>query len=102
MFILHFDLTLKVAMVTENGRQYRLKQRKCHFGPQFRGFTDSVFENKISVQLNTKKIFYHCILCILLPFIIHLNIFWYLLVLYASLPVKSQDVSSKLHFFFLF
>ena len=40
MFILHIDLTLKVAMVTENGRQYRLKLRKCHFGPQFGGFTD--------------------------------------------------------------
>ena len=38
MFIFHIDLSLKVAMVTENGRQYRLKKRKCHFGPQFGGF----------------------------------------------------------------
>ena len=36
---------LKVAMVTENGRKYRLKLRKCHFGPQFGGFTDIVFRN---------------------------------------------------------
>ena len=48
MFIFHIDLTLKVPKVTENGRQYRLKLRKCHFGefePQFGGFTDSVFKN---------------------------------------------------------
>ena len=57
VFIFHIDLSLSVAMVTENGRQYRLKCRKCNFGPHFGGFTDSVFKNKISVQLNTKKIF---------------------------------------------
>ena len=33
MLIFHIDLTLKVAMVTENGRQYRLKLRKCHLDP---------------------------------------------------------------------
>ena len=27
MFIFHIDLSLTVAMVTENGRQYRLKYR---------------------------------------------------------------------------
>ena len=45
VFILHIDLTLSVAMVTENGRQYSLKSRNCHFGPDFGGFTDSVFKN---------------------------------------------------------
>ena len=45
MFIFHIDLTFKVVMVTENGRQYRLNSRKYHFGPQFGGFTDSVFKN---------------------------------------------------------
>ena len=35
VFIFHIDLTLTVAMVTENGRQYRLKSRKCHFGLNF-------------------------------------------------------------------
>ena len=59
MFIFHSDLTLKVAMVTENGRQYGLKSKKCHFDPQFGGFTDSVFINSISAQLNTKKVFYY-------------------------------------------
>ena len=43
VFIFHNDLTSQVAMVTENGRQYRLNLRKCHVGPQFGGFTDSVF-----------------------------------------------------------
>ena len=43
--IFHIDLTLTVAMVTENGRQYRLKYRKCLFRPHFGGFTDSVFKN---------------------------------------------------------
>ena len=57
VFIFHIDLTLTVAMVTENGRQYRLKYRKCLFRPHFGGFTDSVFKNKISAQLNTKGIF---------------------------------------------
>ena len=55
VFIFHIDLTLMDAMVTKNGRQYRLKYRKCHFGPQFGGFTDSVFKNYISAQLNTKN-----------------------------------------------
>ena len=45
VFIFHIDLTLTVAMVTENGRQYRLKYRKCLFRPHFGGFTDSVFKN---------------------------------------------------------
>ena len=62
MFIFHIDLTLTVAMVTENGCKNMLKIEKCHFGP-----------NLISAQLNTKKI--NIILCILLLFIIHLNIF---------------------------
>ena len=57
VFIFHIDLTLTVAMVTENGRQYRLKYRKCLFRPHFGGFMDNVFKNKISAQLNTKNIF---------------------------------------------
>ena len=32
VFILHIDLTLTVAMFTENGHENRLKKRKCHFG----------------------------------------------------------------------
>ena len=35
--LFHIDLTLTVAMVTENGRQKRLKQTKCHFGPDIGG-----------------------------------------------------------------
>ena len=57
VFIFHIDLTLTVAMVTENVRQYRLKYRKCLFRPHFGGFTDNLFKNYISAQLNTKKIF---------------------------------------------
>ena len=45
MFIFCIDLTLSVAMVTDNGPKYRLKCRKCHFGPHFGGFEDSVFKN---------------------------------------------------------
>ena len=45
VFIFHTDLTLTVAMVTENGRQYRLKYRKCLFRQHFGDFTDSVFKN---------------------------------------------------------
>ena len=56
VFIFHIYLTLAVAMVTENGHQYMLKCRKCNFGPQFGGFTDIVFINYISAQLNTKNI----------------------------------------------
>ena len=52
VFIFHIDLTLLVAMITENGRQYRLKLRKCHFGPPFGGFTDSVFKK---LDISTAK-----------------------------------------------
>ena len=47
VFIFHIDLTLTIAMVTENGRQYtgKLKYRKMSFWPYFGGFTDSVFKN---------------------------------------------------------
>ena len=31
VFLFHIDLTITVAMVTENGRQNRLKSKKCHF-----------------------------------------------------------------------
>ena len=50
VFIFHIDLTLSVAMVTENGRQYRLKCKKCNFGTQFGGFADSVFKNYIDIS----------------------------------------------------
>ena len=46
----YIDLSLKVAMVTENGRKYRLKQRKCLFGPHHLGFIDSVFKNWVSIS----------------------------------------------------
>ena len=38
VFLNYIDLTLTVAMVTENGRQYRLNRTKCHFGPKFGDF----------------------------------------------------------------
>ena len=56
VFIFHIDLTLTVAMVTENGRQYRLKYRKCLYRPHFGGFTDSVFKNYISTAKYQKDI----------------------------------------------
>ena len=37
--LFHIDLTLTVAMVTENGRQNRLKQKKSHFEPESGGLT---------------------------------------------------------------
>ena len=43
VFLFHIDLTLTIAIVTENGRQYRLKYRKCHFGSQFGGLIDVFF-----------------------------------------------------------
>ena len=52
MFIFHIDLTLKVAIVTENGRQYKLKWRKNHFGPQFGGSTHNVFK---TLDISTAK-----------------------------------------------
>ena len=55
-------------MVTENGRQYRLKLRKCHFGPQFGGFTDSVFKNYISAQLNKIFLYFMYLVTINHPF----------------------------------
>ena len=56
IFHIHVYLTLAVSMVTENGRQYRLKYRKCNIGPQFGGFTDFVLKNYISAQLNSENI----------------------------------------------
>ena len=64
VFIFHIDLTLSVAMVTENGRQYRLKYRKCHFGPHFGGFTDRVFQKlDISTAKYQKDVFIFCVSC---------------------------------------
>ena len=39
VFIFHIDLTLTVAMVTENGRQNRLKSKKCHLELKSGGLT---------------------------------------------------------------
>ena len=57
VFVFHIDLSLTVAMVTENGHQNRLKWTKCHFGPEIGGLIDKLFNFLISAQLNTKKIF---------------------------------------------
>ena len=90
MFIFHIDLTLTVAMATENGRQYRLKYRKCLFRPHFGDFTDS----QISAQLKTKKIFKYFMYLVIIyhPF---KCLFWYLPVLYVNWPVKPPDFGSK-------
>ena len=40
MFLFRGDLPLRVAMVTVNGRQNRLKKKKYYFGPKFGGLTD--------------------------------------------------------------
>ena len=45
VFILHIYLTLKVAMVTENGRKYRLKQRTCHLGHNLEVLQTVVIKN---------------------------------------------------------
>ena len=39
VFLLHIDSTLTVAMVTENGRQNRLKSKKIHFELKSGGLT---------------------------------------------------------------
>ena len=39
-------------MVTENGHQYRLKKRKCHFRRQFGGLTDDV---SLKLDISTVK-----------------------------------------------
>ena len=44
MFIFHIDLTLTVAMVTEYGRESRLKKEKMSFWTKIGSFTDSVFK----------------------------------------------------------
>ena len=38
VFLIHIDWTLTVAMVTESGRQNRLKSNKCHFELKSGGF----------------------------------------------------------------
>ena len=74
VFIFYNDLTLSVAQVTENGRKYRLKCRKYHFGPHFGGFTDKCFPKLDISTAKYNKNNYFDILCILLSFIIYLNI----------------------------
>ena len=44
-FIFHIDLTLTVAMVTENGRKKKAKIVKMSFWTTIGSFTDSVFKN---------------------------------------------------------
>ena len=55
---------------------------------------------ELSAQLHTKKIF--IILCILLLFVIHLNICLYLIVLYVNLHIKPPDFGSKWHLFSIY
>ena len=98
MLLFHIDLTLMVAMVTQNGHQNRLNLTKCHFRPEIGGFIDKLFNFQISAQLNTKK--YFNILCMLLISISYLNIVWYLLVVYVNLPVKPPNFGPKCHFFY--
>ena len=59
VFIFDIDSTLSVAMVTENGRQYRLKCRKFHFGPHFGGFQ----KLDISTAKYQKDILIFCVSC---------------------------------------
>ena len=40
--LLHILKTLTVALVSENDRQYMLKYRNWHIGPQFGGFTEGL------------------------------------------------------------
>ena len=73
VFIFHIDLTLMVAMVTENGCQYRLKQRKCQFGHNLEVLQTVFLKIRYQHSLIPKR--YFNVLCILLLFISHLNIF---------------------------
>ena len=57
VFLFHIDLTLTVAMVTENGRQIRLKETEYLFWTRKRGLKDKLFNFKISAKLNSKKTF---------------------------------------------
>ena len=54
VFSFHIDWTLTVAMVTENGRQNRLKSKKCHFELKSGGLTGKLIYR---AQANTKNIF---------------------------------------------
>ena len=42
-FLFHIDLTLTVAMVTENGCQNKLNLTKGHFGPEIGDLVDKLF-----------------------------------------------------------
>ena len=57
VFLYHIDLTLKVAMVTENDRQYMIKSYKVSLWTKLWRFSVRFVFNKISAQLNTKTIF---------------------------------------------
>ena len=50
MFISHIDLTLLVAMVTDNGLKCRLNRENAILD-----HNSQVLQTKISAQLNTKK-----------------------------------------------
>ena len=73
VFIFHIGLSLTVAMVAENGRENRPKWRKCHFGPKL-VVLQTVFSK---IRYQHSQIPKRCldILCNLISFIIHLNIF---------------------------
>ena len=64
MFSIYIDLTLTVAMVTENGRQYRLKKHKFYFGPKFGVLTDVLLRIRYQHSEIQKRTFNF--LCILL------------------------------------
>ena len=70
VFISHIDLTLPVAIITENGRQNRENAILDHNLEVLQ----TVFL-KLRYQHSKIPKRYFNILCTLLPFIIHLNIF---------------------------
>ena len=70
VFIFHIDFHFTVAIVTENGREKWAKIEKKLFWTKIGSFTDSVFKDYISAQLNTKKILkYFYVFCYHLSFI---------------------------------
>ena len=51
VFLFHIDLTLTVAMVTENGRQKNAKiKKKCHFELESGGLTGQLTKSLSKYQ----------------------------------------------------
>ena len=50
MFLFHIDSILTVALVTENGRQDRLKSIKCHFELKSGGLTGKLTQSTSKYQ----------------------------------------------------